>query len=116
VTGTGDLSRPRAALPALCATQITRWGIVHYAFPVLNPQITAATGRSSTATAGAFSEALLVSTEGGNQASTTGAVADAALVKRGRDAAPTARRPTMPIWTYSTPAKAWATLCGARAR
>ncbi len=43
-TGTGDRSRPRAALPALCATQIVSRGIVHYAFPVLNPQITAATG------------------------------------------------------------------------
>ncbi|MFI1533341.1 MFS transporter [Streptomyces anandii] len=59
VTGTGDRSRPRAALPALCATQITSWGIVYYAFPVLNPQITAATGWSATATA--FSGALLVS-------------------------------------------------------
>lgn len=37
-TGTGDRSRPRAALPALCATQITSWGIVYYAFPVLLPQ------------------------------------------------------------------------------
>ncbi|MCX4578888.1 MFS transporter [Streptomyces sp. NBC_01571] len=61
VTGTGVRSRPRAALPALCATQITSWGIVYYAFPVLNPQITAATGWSSTATTGAFSGALLVS-------------------------------------------------------
>lgn len=61
VTGTGDRSRPRAALPALCATQITSWGIVYYAFPVLNPQITAATGWSATATTGAFSGALLVS-------------------------------------------------------
>ncbi len=32
-TGTGDRSRPRAALPALCVTQITSWGIVYYAFP-----------------------------------------------------------------------------------
>lgn len=49
VTGTGDRSRPRAALPALCATQITSWGVVYYAFPVvLNPQITAATGWSAT--------------------------------------------------------------------
>ena len=48
-TGTGDRSRPRAALPALCATQITSWGIVYYAFPVLNPQITADTGWSGTA-------------------------------------------------------------------
>ena len=36
-TGTGDRSRPRAVLPALCATQITSWGIVYYAFPVLLP-------------------------------------------------------------------------------
>lgn len=26
-------SRPRAALPALCVTQITSWGILYYAFP-----------------------------------------------------------------------------------
>ncbi|MET9715283.1 MFS transporter [Streptomyces rochei] len=61
VTGTGDRSRPRAALPALCVTQITSWGIVYYAFPVLNPRITADTGWSTTATTGAFSAALIVS-------------------------------------------------------
>ncbi|MEU9954764.1 MFS transporter [Streptomyces sp. NPDC050982] len=60
-TGTGDRSRPRAALPALCATQITSWGIVYYAFPVLNARITADTGWSTTATTGAFSGALVVS-------------------------------------------------------
>uniref|UniRef100_A0AAU2VZ30 MFS transporter n=1 Tax=Streptomyces sp. NBC_00008 TaxID=2903610 RepID=A0AAU2VZ30_9ACTN len=60
-TGTGDRSRPRAVLPALCATQITSWGIVFYAFPVLNPQITADTGWSAGATTAAFSIALLIS-------------------------------------------------------
>ncbi|MFG3542121.1 MFS transporter [Streptomyces clavifer] len=60
-TGTGDRSRPRAVLPALCATQITSWGIVFYAFPVLNPQITADTGWSTGATTAAFSLALLIS-------------------------------------------------------
>ncbi|MFF7205373.1 MFS transporter [Streptomyces sp. NPDC008141] len=60
-TGTGDRSRPRAVLPALCATQITSWGIVYYAFPVLNPEITAATGWPAGATTAAFSAALLVS-------------------------------------------------------
>ena len=60
-TGAGDRSRPRAALPALCATQIVSWGIVYYAFPVLNPQITAATGWSAGATAAAFSLGLVVS-------------------------------------------------------
>ncbi|WP_103546143.1 MFS transporter [Streptomyces sp. SM1] len=54
-------ARPRAALPALCLTQITSWGIVYYAFPVLNPQITAATGWSAGTTTAAFSAALLVS-------------------------------------------------------
>lgn len=57
-TGTGDRSRPRAALPALCLTQIVSWGIVYYAFPVLNPKITAATGWSAGATTAAFSLGL----------------------------------------------------------
>ncbi|MEV0694129.1 MFS transporter [Streptomyces sp. NPDC050388] len=60
-TGSGDRSRPRAALPALCATQIVSWGIVYYAFPVLNPQITAATGWPAGATTAAFSLGLVVS-------------------------------------------------------
>ncbi|MFE2010418.1 MFS transporter [Streptomyces sp. NPDC059491] len=60
-TGAGDRSRPRAVLPALCATQITSWGIVYYAFPVLNPQITADSGWSTGATMAAFSLALVVS-------------------------------------------------------
>lgn len=60
-TGTGDRSRPRAALPALCATQITSWGIVYYAFPVLLPHLTADTGWSTSAATAAFSAALLVS-------------------------------------------------------
>ncbi|GHB79804.1 MFS transporter [Streptomyces viridiviolaceus] len=60
-TGTGDRSRPRAALPALCATQIVSWGIIYYAFPVLNPQITEATGWPAGATTAAFSLGLVVS-------------------------------------------------------
>ncbi|WP_393063071.1 MFS transporter [Streptomyces sp. LN549] len=60
-TGTGDRSRPRAVLPALCATQITSWGIIYYAFPVLNPAITADTGWSTGATTAAFSAALFIS-------------------------------------------------------
>ncbi|WP_406484864.1 MFS transporter [Streptomyces sp. NBC_01563] len=60
-TGTGDRSRPRAALPALCATQIVSWGIVYYAFPVLNPQITHATAWPAGATTAAFSLGLVVS-------------------------------------------------------
>ncbi|MET9831999.1 MFS transporter [Streptomyces sp. NPDC006385] len=60
-TGARDRSRPRAVLPTLCLTQITSWGIVYYAFPVLNPQITAATGWSAGATTAAFSLGLIVS-------------------------------------------------------
>ncbi|MGW2103683.1 MFS transporter, partial [Streptomyces olivaceoviridis] len=52
---------PPAALAALCATQIVSWGIVYYAFPVLNPQITAATGWPTGATTAAFSLALVIS-------------------------------------------------------
>ncbi|MGC4950056.1 MFS transporter [Streptomyces sp. DT224] len=48
-------------MPALCATQIASWGIVYYAFPVLNPQITQATGWPAGATTAAFSLALVVS-------------------------------------------------------
>lgn len=60
-TRTGGRSRPHAALPALCATQIVSWGIVYYAFPVLNPQITHATGWPTGATTAAFSLGLVVS-------------------------------------------------------
>ncbi|QES53427.1 MFS transporter [Streptomyces venezuelae] len=64
-TGTGVRSRPRAVLPAFCLTQITSWGIVCYAFPVLNPAITADTGWSAGATTAAFSAALVVSAVAG---------------------------------------------------
>lgn len=60
-TGTDVRARPRAALPALCVTQITGWGIVYYAFPVLLPRLTADTGWSTGAATAAFSLALLVS-------------------------------------------------------
>jgi hypothetical protein len=45
----------------LSATQITSWGIVYYASPVLNPRITADTGWPTGATTAAFCAALLVS-------------------------------------------------------
>ncbi|WP_043174715.1 MFS transporter [Streptomyces sp. NRRL B-24484] len=60
-TGTGDRSRPRAALPALCVTQITGWGILYYAFPVLTPRLIADTGWSTAQTTAAFTAALLLS-------------------------------------------------------
>ncbi|WP_445047103.1 hypothetical protein [Streptomyces drozdowiczii] len=42
------------------------WGIVYYAFPVLNPQITAATGWPAGATTAAFSLALVISALAGS--------------------------------------------------
>ncbi|MFD7629774.1 MFS transporter [Streptomyces sp. NPDC059851] len=48
-------------MPALCATQITSWGVLYYAFPVLNPAITDATGWPASFTTAAFSAALIVS-------------------------------------------------------
>lgn len=64
-TGTGVRPRPRGVLPALCATQITSWGIVYYAFPVLLPHLTADTGWSLNAVTAAFSLALVVSAVAG---------------------------------------------------
>ncbi|MEV8625325.1 MFS transporter [Streptomyces sp. NPDC051079] len=55
------MGQRRRALRALCLTQITSWGILYYAFPVLSSGITADTGWSAGATTGAFSLALIVS-------------------------------------------------------
>lgn len=50
----------RRVLVVLCATEITSWGILYYAFPVLLGQITAATGWSAAATTAALSLGQLV--------------------------------------------------------
>lgn len=47
--------------PPCARRQITSWGVVHYAFPVLSARVTADTGWSAIATTAAFSGALLVS-------------------------------------------------------
>ncbi|RRS01296.1 MFS transporter [Glycomyces terrestris] len=49
---------PRRVLIALCATQITSWGVLFYALPVLLADITADTGWSTAAVMGAFSIGL----------------------------------------------------------
>lgn len=54
-------SRPRFALPALCVTQITCWGVLYYAFPVVRGDLTAETGWSSASATAAFSAALVLS-------------------------------------------------------
>lgn len=51
----------RRVLITLCLTQITSWGVLYYAFPVLSVQITAGTGWSQPAVTVAFSAALITS-------------------------------------------------------
>ncbi|MCV7150629.1 MFS transporter [Mycolicibacterium pyrenivorans] len=51
----------RRVLVTLCLTQITSWGVLYYAFPVLSVQITASTGWSPPAVTAAFSAALVTS-------------------------------------------------------
>src|SRR3954470_12912012 len=48
------------ALAALCVTEITSWGVLYYAFPVLADSISADTSWPRTAVAAAFSASLLV--------------------------------------------------------
>lgn len=45
----------RRVLLVLCLTEITSWGVLYYAFPVLAPSITADTGWSPTSVTAAFS-------------------------------------------------------------
>jgi MFS family permease len=52
---------PRRALVVLCATEITSWGVLYYAFAVLSPRITNDTGWSQPAVAAAFSAGLITS-------------------------------------------------------
>lgn len=52
-----EISHPgrRRILSVLCVTEITSWGILYYAFPVLSPAISADTGWSTTSIVAAFS-------------------------------------------------------------
>ncbi|MGW4062619.1 MFS transporter [Amycolatopsis sp. NPDC004747] len=53
--------KPGAVLAVLCLTEITSWGVLFYAFPVLVPAIARDTGWSPAALTAALSVALLVS-------------------------------------------------------
>ena len=66
-TGATSLSRSglRRVLAILCVTQITSWGILYYAFPVLAPDIARATGWPTTAVVAALSGAQLVTAVAG---------------------------------------------------
>ncbi|CNE88938.1 Major facilitator superfamily MFS_1 [Mycobacterium tuberculosis] len=56
--GPGTVSR--VPLLALCITEITSWGVLYYAFPVLAQDITGDTGWSTAAITAAFSASLIV--------------------------------------------------------
>lgn len=58
----GALTRDglRRVLIILCLTQVTSWGVLYYAFPVLAANITADTGWSTTSITAAFSLSLIV--------------------------------------------------------
>ena len=56
----------RRILSVLCLTEITSWGILYYAFPVLSPAITADTGWSTSTIVAAFSLSQLVAAVVGN--------------------------------------------------
>jgi MFS family permease len=66
-TEPGTLSRSglRRVLAVLCVTEITSWGVLYYAFPVLAPGIAADTGWSIGTITAAFSVALVVSAVAG---------------------------------------------------
>lgn len=51
----------RRVLTALCVTQLTGWGILYYAFPVMLAAVAADTGWSASTAFGAFSLGLLAS-------------------------------------------------------
>lgn len=55
----------RVVLITLCLTEITSWGVLYYAFPVLAPRITDDTGWSTLAVTAAFSAALVVAAVAG---------------------------------------------------
>lgn len=57
--------RPRRALVSLCVTEVTSWGVLYYAFPVLAPSISADTGWSVPAVTAGFSLGLVVSAVAG---------------------------------------------------
>ena len=56
-----DPAALRRVLVALCITQLTGWGILYYAYPVMLAAVTADTGWSTSTAFGAFSAGLLAS-------------------------------------------------------
>ena len=57
----------RRALAALCITQMTSFGVLYYAFPVILPDLTAETGWPTGIATAAFSTGLVVSAVAGMQ-------------------------------------------------
>ena len=74
-------------LVTLCLTEITSWGVLYYAFPVLSGRISADTGWSATALMAAFSVGLVVSGLAGDRGRPVAGPAWASVVDVGRFAA-----------------------------
>ena len=49
----------RRVVAILCLTEVTSWGVLYYAFPILAPEISRTTGWSITSVTGAFSLSLV---------------------------------------------------------
>lgn len=49
----------RRVVVVLCVTEVTSWGVLYYAFPILAPEISRTTGWSITSVTGAFSMSLV---------------------------------------------------------
>ncbi|MFC5951599.1 MFS transporter [Pseudonocardia lutea] len=63
MNGRAELGRGglRRVLAVLCVTEVTSWGVLYYAFPVLAPTLSRDTGWSTGAVTGAFSAGLVTS-------------------------------------------------------
>lgn len=61
----GDVARLRRVLIALCITEVTSWGVLYYAFPVLLSDLTRETGWSNAAAMGAFSTGAITAAVAG---------------------------------------------------
>jgi MFS family permease len=62
---TGHGPPPRRALIALCVTEITSWGVLYYAFPVMLTSLTRDTGWSTATAMAAFSTGAITSAVAG---------------------------------------------------
>jgi MFS family permease len=99
-------------LTVLCITEITSWGILYYAFPVLAPGIAADTGWSISMITAAFSLGLVVSAVVGIPA---GRWLDRSSTRSPSSSAGACRPPPPPgHWGWADSGRYWGDLATAR--